>query len=594
MKFLLDRRAGRVIHFVDTERWPIHFDYAVDRLGVAPGIVSHQRFNDEEYKSPARRFELGSVVHYLDTGLHAFELMAGDTLDGAGIARLAEDLRAAIHVGSPLAFHPTTPDQRERVRAYSAGLRIVDDRELYRDLRYQPLVLGTAVGRLRFVPGAFDPSRARPDEILVFARLPEEVPAVRAIVSAELQAPLGHIAVLSTTRGTPDMALRLALEDPRIVALEGRFVVLEVGPQDFSIREARASDLASVAEPRRLGRLPSADTTSLALVEVVGARLEDGIRVGAKAAQLGEAAALPGITTPGGFVVPFAHYVRHLAASGAGARIDALVADPVTRDDVDARASALEGIRHAVEARPVDAALVADVHARIGRTSAGQRTIFRSSTNAEDLPGFTGAGLYRSVIVGPDPTLDDVDRALREVFASTYGAGAFAEREHFGIAHRDVAMAVLVQPFVSGALANGVAVTANPFYEGRPGFFVNLQARGGSVTGASGDELPEQHLLYVFRGFVEDEWMGESTRVEGGPLLDAGAADELARVLTVLHCHFRSRWRLSSLADAVDVEFLLVGPARDVVVLQARPYTIPEARGRTSGYVEPCYGIGVE
>ena len=134
----------------------------------------------------------------------------------------------------------------------------------------------------------------------------------------------------------------------------------------------------------------------------------------------------------------------------------------------------------------------------------------RSSTNAEDLAGFTGAGLYRSVVVRAGASEQEIADALREVWASVWLLGAYEEREWYRVDHTRVGMAVLVQPFVDGAHANGVAITANPFYEARPAFFVNAQALGGSVTGATGDELPEQHLIYTYSQVVETELLSRS------------------------------------------------------------------------------------
>ncbi|MEO8064705.1 MAG: hypothetical protein ABI821_18375 [Pseudomonadota bacterium] len=52
----------------------------------------------------------------------------------------------------------------------------------------------------------------------------------------------------------------------------------------------------------------------------------------------------------------------------------------------------------------------------------------------------------------------------------------------------------------------------------------------------------------------------------------------LSAVLEKLHCHFMRRWQRR--ANAVDVEFLIAGADRHVVVLQARPYRVVYARGQ--------------
>ena len=133
-------------------------------------------------------------------------------------------------------------------------------------------------------------------------------------------------------------------------------------------------------------------------------------------------------------------------------------------------------------------------------------------------------------------------------------------------------MAILVQPFVDGAVANGVAITANPFAEFRPGFLINAQPIGGSVTGASGNEIPEQHLIYTFSEEPEFELLSKSSRVlNGQAVLKKESLRALSNVLTTIHQHFMGRWNVN--ANAVDVEFLVTSNNK-IIILQARPYTV--------------------
>ncbi len=66
----------------------------------------------------------------------------------------------------------------------------------------------------------------------------------------------------------------------------------------------------------------------------------------------------------------------------------------------------------------------------------GQRMRFRSSTNAEDLGNFTGAGLYDSKSGDPSDERYPVEDALREVWASIWYFRAFEERTYQGYPSR--------------------------------------------------------------------------------------------------------------------------------------------------------------
>ena len=246
--------------------------------------------------------------------------------------------------------------------------------------------------------------------------------------------------------------------------------------------------------------------------------------------------------------------------------------------DGHARETRLAALRAQIEATAVDPALLANIRRRIRATAPDARWIFRSSTNAEDLAGFTGAGLYRSIVIPVHATDAQIADALRGVWASVWLLGAYEEREWYRVPHDRVAMAVLAQPFVDGAMVNGVAITQNPFYEGRPGYFINAQALGGSVTGATGDEVTEQHLIYTYMETPEYELLSRSSRGGGAALLTELDLLHLTNVLGVLHAHFTPRWTAG--ANAVDVEFLVAGEDRHVVVLQARPYTVRWGEGQ--------------
>ena len=584
VKFLVDLSDERRLWFVDTEHWEIHFEFAHDRLARAGHPVEdHAAFNTTEYRTEGRRFEMGSVVHYLDADLWAMELVSGDTLSGPRIVTLFRQIAGALWIGDRLRFRAVSPLHEASIEAVRDQLPTVTTEEVFRGIAYEPLTNGTAFGTLRIVHGALDLASVRPDQIVVLEHLPDEIPVVAGVVSAELQAPLGHIAVLCATRQTPNMALRTALSDASIAALDGQLVALSVAPQAWSIRPASREETEAAWASRRpsVPLVPPLDASEARLRPLRDLRLADARTVGAKAAQLGEAASLEGVITPGGFAIPFHHYLAHLDAAGITPTVAPMMASEAFRTDGHARDASLADLRARIEAAPVDPTLIRDIASRIRTTAPDARWILRSSTNAEDLPGFTGAGLYRSIVIPAHASDDEIATALRQVWSSVWLLGAFEERDWYRIQHDRVAMGVLAQPFVDGAAVNGVAITANPFFEGRPAYFVNAQALGGSVTGAEGDEVPEQHLIYTYMDTPAMELLSRSSRSDGAQLLSELDLLRLDDALTVLHHHFPPRW--PSGANACDVEFLVAGADRHVVILQVRPYVVRWGPGQTWG-----------
>jgi rifampicin phosphotransferase len=581
VKFLLDREDGRMLWFVDTEKFPVHYEFAREHIPRTGRVTrDHETFNRVQYSDPARRFELGSLVHYLDTDLWTFELVSGDSLEGPRILELYLSLKAALWVGDRLKYRPLAEGQQRAAVALGTAIPRVNAETVFGRVTYQPLTLGKTYGYLRLVTGPLDPASVRADQILVLETLPEEIPVSAGVVSAELQAPLGHIAILCATRGTPNMALRAAVHDDAFRALDGKLVALEVGPQEYRLAAATLAEAQRAWRARRPKRpqVPALALGETRLRDVDSLKLADARFAGAKAAQLGEVARMGGVRTPGGFVIPLSYYRAHVERSGAARDLADRLADSRFNQDSARRGRWLAAVRETIEATPVDHELLANVRARMQALAPDSRWILRSSTNAEDLAGFTGAGLYRSVRVKAGANETELANAIRSVWASVWLQGAFEERAWYRVDHAAVGMAILVQPFVDGAVANGVAITANPYSEARPGIFINAQTLAGSVTGAGGNEVPEQYLVYTFKKTFEPELLSRSSRLGGEALLGEREVLDLAAVLSRLHTHFMRQW--SGDSNAVDVEFLLTGTDRQVVILQARPYQVRYAEGQ--------------
>ena len=573
IKFVIDTAEDDRVYFLQSERWDLHFTF-VQRF-IDPR-ADHARFNISEYRRDDRRFLLGSLMYYRDGEHYTLELVAGDTMSGERIAKVYALVRARVFFGEQLRFRPLSPLHERSIAGLGARLPVLAADAVNASIQYQPLVLGVAYGVLRVVRGTLDPASARPNEILVTETVPNEIPPVAALVTSQLQAPLAHVAVLSRNRNTPDMGLRGAVDRADIRALEGRIVRLSVGAQEFTLREASREDAEAAwaaARPTRVTR-PVGNTRLRALRPVCGCEAE---YAGAKAAQLSQLCALGGLNVPPGFVVPFAAYAEHLARAQPAAELRAILHAPLFQSDATERARRLASLRAAIEAAPVDRQLLSLVRAQLARLGPSERFIFRSSTNAEDLPGFNGAGLYESVVVPGDASPEVLADALRRVWASVWLQRGYEEREWFRIDHEAVSMAVLVQPFVADVVANGVAVTANPYDEARPGVFINTQVTGGSVTGASGDELPEQFVVYTWAEELEPELLSRSSRTDGAAILSEAEVMALTHQLQRIHANLTPRY--PGLANAMDVEFLLTRDRRFVFV-QARPINVLYTEGQ--------------
>jgi pyruvate, water dikinase len=201
---------------------------------------------------------------------------------------------------------------------------------------------------------------------------------------------------------------------------------------------------------------------NLLVVPFENLRMSDVEVVGGKNASLGEMISqLPrGVRVPTGFATTAHAYRRFLAHDGLAQRIQKRLA-ALNVDDVRALAGAGAEIRAWVEAQPFPQDLEKAIRESFATLRAGHETAsfaVRSSATAEDLPDASFAGQQETFlnVVG----IESVLHKMKEVFASLYNDRAISYRVHKGFAHSDVALSAGVQRMVRSDLgAAGVMFT---------------------------------------------------------------------------------------------------------------------------------------
>jgi pyruvate,water dikinase len=126
-----------------------------------------------------------------------------------------------------------------------------------------------------------------------------------------------------------------------------------------------------------------------------------------------------------------------------------------------------EAERREVQEAFLEAPLPDDVRAAVeaawAAVSDGHQVAVRSSATAEDMVASSFAGQYLSVLEVDD--LNEVELAVKRVWASLWEAGARAYRRRMRIDNRRLAMGVVIQRMVP-ALRSGVCFTLDPTTEG--------------------------------------------------------------------------------------------------------------------------------
>jgi pyruvate phosphate dikinase-like enzyme len=613
VKVVIDRADHDRLYFQNSKRYCIHWDFASTHLsgGALPVVQPLAQFNQTEYYSPDRRFILGALSHYSGPDRWVYEISPYDTADEALIETAFDSVRQASWLGDALSFHPTSVHVEQAATRLPADIPITTTDELYAGIDYQPLNPGRSTGILRFrtaeeVDGQYTPYR----EIVVLDAVPNDISIVAGQITAEFQTPLAHINVLSVNRGTPNMALRGALESSELRALEGKWVELNVGPFEWSIREISVQEAdawwaehapaplvvqpmdLSVSDLREVSAMLAGDGSLSASIQaaipIFGAKATN---YGALARAQGAGAfdALPELDRPGpiapAFGVPMFYYDQFMRDNGLYARVEGLMSEPSWSDPVY-RGEALRAFKDELRAAPMRPEVVDAVVQRAAELFPGENIRFRSSTNSEDLGQFTGAGLYDSETGVPSlggDQKDSVEWAIKKVWSQVWNPRAYEEREFYSMHHLDVGMALLVHANFPEEEAQGVAITNNPFDTSglEPAFYVNGQIGNHDVVTPDRGVMPESYLQYFTSPGQPIVYTQRSSLVpDGGSVLSLGQTHRLGIALDAIHKYFYPTYGSGSGWYALEVDWKFddkrTPGAPSLFIKQARPYPRPQ------------------
>ena len=572
--FVIDRAAngGPELHFVNSKQYEYHIDF-VQRTYLSTQTV--EALLDANYSKDNRRFIFGSIVHYQSLGRYGVEFWEGDVLTREILIQTMDQLQR--NFPAPLGFKPNS-EQQIALAAVVPGLAVIDQNDVYTSRSELVLNAGSATGRLRIIPKLDDDVLLAPSDIVVLGEAPLRLSPVAGIITNEFSTPLAHVNLLAKSWKVPNGYVRGALR--KYAALDGQWVRMVAG-DTITVRKATPKEIAAAqkVQSKRKVRIARSDLTFRALPALGQLRAADAVRVGSKAANLGEIMAQwkperDDFVIPAGFAVPFAWYQEFLRINGLDRKINTLLADPRVRSDGKYRRQQLAALRGAFESGRLPAGLGAAM-AQQRSTVIGAGGVFvRSSTNSEDLPGFNGAGLYTSV-----PNVTDqaaLEAAIKVVWASVWNDGAYAAREAAGIDHRSVMAGVLVQKGMNSE-SSGVMITENPFDPGEWGtVFINAK-RGLGIRVVEGRRVAEQLLfrpdpesIQVLTRSTDDAMLSfdaaggvREVAIEPGRMvLTDTRAKRLARVARRIAIIFGNKPQ--------DIEWLMIGET--IYIVQSRPY----------------------
>ena len=560
------------VYFMNTKTYRRHDDFsAAVGLEVNP-LHGHETMVAEMVYHPKAVAPDGSL------GVYRFQFGANDVYSFKEISYAFTVLAASMPLlEENLAYFPMWS---KAVARYHKDQSLYDDsrvdvllaEDIAFDLDFISLNPGEGFGFLRVMSLE---ERPNPRDIVIYETLPNDLSRVAGIITTVPQTPLSHVNLRAVQDGVPNSFIRDALEDGDIDGLIGSYVQYLVGSSGYFLRAATPEEVDAHYKASRPSeaQTPERDLTVTEITALSDIEFEDWNAFGVKAANVAVLGTLdfPDGTVPDGYAAPFYFYDEFMKHNGFYGDVEEMLADSDFQSDFETQEKELKKLRKKIKKGETPEWIIAALTEMHSKYPEGQSLRYRSSTNNEDLPGFSGAGLYDSKTQHPDETEEDgIAKSLKQVYASLWNFRAFTEREFYRVDHLAAAMGVLVHPNYSDELANGVAVSFDPIRMRYGSYYVNSQLGEDLVTNPDAHSAPEEILL---RRGGEYTVLATSNQMQPGQLLMSDAQmDQLRRHLELVHDEFAELYGVEAGEPfAMEIEFKITSD--DILsIKQARPW----------------------
>jgi pyruvate,water dikinase len=484
------------LYFINSNHFKYHHEFCAVQLG---GTSDLTHFNELNYSnSKKRKYLLANINYYSSLGIYALEISPADLMSIDDIVKLYKSVLVHSYFAKELHFFLNTSRLSNQKNTLKKYFPLLEPAEVYGSLMYQAVSKYKKEGVLKFINDLeSEKDQILPSDIIVINETPLVLPQVSGIIVTEFQTPLSHLSILGQNRKIPIMAYKEAFDDHNLINLKEQTIQLEVKSDTFFIK--RIGAIKSTRESKSRIKLKF-DLEVDSLVDIEYLSKKSFRYAGNKASNfaiLEKLSLKNDFRVPeGAFVIPFSFYQKHIENTGLDSLFSLLSFDKEKKIETDSIKSTLKRIRKRINRVSLDAVLLENVKTKVKGNPEFERYRFRSSTNAEDAKGFSGAGLYKSK-TGVINKAGSIEKAIKKVWASLWSYKAFAERDYFNIDHSMVFMGILVHRSFPDEDVNGVAITKNIYREGSPGFVVNAQLGDESVVKPKPGIICDQFICYT-------------------------------------------------------------------------------------------------
>ncbi len=443
--------------------------------------------------------------------------------------------------------------------------------EVFNDIDFIPFHQAEGFGYFRHMTLNENPGSR---DIVLYDALPNSLPRVGGIITSVVQTPLSHVNLRAIQDNVPNAYINNPLGIDSIVNLLNDYIYYKVENDKYIIRAATLDEVNAWFENLRPteSQIPERNLSFTEILPLDSIEFGMSTSFGAKCSNVATMRkfGFPEGTIPNGFGIPFYFYDEFMKFNNFYEDVEDMISDTEFINDLEIRIERLKDFRRDIKDAPMPQWMLDELQAMHDAFPAGTAVRVRSSTNNEDLPGFSGAGLYTSKTQHLDE--GHIQKSVKQVYASMWNFRAYEERDFYRVDHYIAAMGLLCHPNFEDEKSNGVGVSIDPIYNTSNTFYLNTQVGESLITNPDANSIPEELLLY------QDPSLGysvlrESNLVNTGELvMGEQYLNQMRDYLQVIHDEFEILYDVVGAEGfGMDIEYKVTVDDQ-LIIKQARPW----------------------
>lgn len=419
---------------------------------------------------------------------------------------------------------------------------------------------GEATGELKLISNEKDLKLLDSDDIPILSFIPLDLPPVSGTISILPQSPLSHVNLLAKSRNIPNVYINGLSSIPNLKKMIGKYVKITAYKDKITVNEITKK---VVTKSRKIikPKLPEikTDLDELILISEQNEKYLTPNYIGSKASNYYKLIQFsPSLTRPA-YAIGYKYYQNAIVGE-----IDSLIKSFLSKKSKFKKEEirkSLAKIRKQIEDKGViSPEILTAISAMKKNFKENTKFRLRSSTNAEDLPEFSGAGLYESKGFYKEESNEVISKKILSVYSSLWSDKAFFEREESGISHEKVSMAILINEAFQDEAANGIILVSlsNKY---KKEILLNSQIGEYSVAKQDGSNIAETLKL-------DSECQIKETLTESSisPIFlnnsnNDGIRSEICKYSSILFDEFYSKYDKNN-DLMIDIEFKILPEKR--------------------------------